>query len=133
VDPAGKAAASGCSDTREEPGTPAEPGSPAAEPDRPAAARHRQVVAQPAVLHKRAAGPAPARFRTREEEHTPAAALLVERTRVVERYTAAEQPPVRFHKLVERCKPAAAEARPVLLNKGPAEGCLVPSGRRRAR
>jgi len=73
------------------------------------------------VLRKRAAGPA--RFRTREEEHTPAAAaLVVERTRVVEHY-----------KLVERYRPAAAEVRSVLLNRGPAEGRRVPSGRRRAR
>jgi hypothetical protein len=132
------AAEPGRSDTVAEPGTRAEPDSRVAEldsrvaepdsrvaldtkvePDRPVAAHHTPVAAQAAGLHKRVA--APDRFRTREEEYTLAAGLRAERTLVVEHHTAAEPHPVRFHKLVERRRPAAA-VRPVLPGKGPAEG-----------
>jgi len=82
--------------------------------DSPEAEHHTLV----AGLHMREA--APALLRTREEENRPAAALPVERTLAVELHTAVEPHPVRFHRLVERRRRAAA--RPVLPSKGPAEG-----------
>jgi hypothetical protein len=138
------AAEPGRSDTVEEPGTRAEPDSRVAEPDsrvaeldsqvaelgsrvaldtkvepdRPVEAHHTPVAALAAGLHKRVAGPA--RLRTREVEHK-AAALPVRLRTPVEHYIAAEPHPVRFHKLVERRRPAAA-VRPVLPSTGPAEG-----------
>jgi hypothetical protein len=85
----------------------------------PVAARRRTVAALLAGLRKRAAGPAPARIHRLEEEHRPAAAVIVHR-RPVEHCIAVERRPVRLHKLVARRRPAAV--RPVLLSKGPAEG-----------
>ena len=95
----------------------------------PVEGRRRRVAPMAAALHKRAA--VPNLLRTRAEEARKAAAVAALRTRAGH-CIAAERHRALVHKLAERHRPAAA-ARRALLDKEPAGGRPVPSGRRQAR
>jgi hypothetical protein len=95
-------------------GTRVEPDTVAAEPSDNLEA-HRKLGAQEVGLRKQAADPAQVRFRTPEEADRRAVVQQVLLRTTAEGYR------------------LAAEVRPVLLSKGPAEERRVPSDRRRAR